>query len=117
MTENERTTTIRHEDEDDLVVALGAVCAADAIKRHPGFIHAAVEVPTRSLTVAVFRSRFDADYGSICRLRVYSKGVATGRLAFAPTFEVVDVLNSGDGWRERLLDLYNEWDKKGNAIT
>ena len=117
MNENEIATPIRQEDDDDIVVALTAVCEADAIRRHPGFIQAVVSVPARSLAVVVVRSRFDADYGSICRLRVIENGIATGRLAFAPTFAVVDALTSGDGCRERLLDLYHEWDEKGNTVT
>lgn len=117
MNEDECTAPVRHEDDDALVVAITAVCKAEAIRRRPGFIQAVVDVPARALSIIIVRSRFDADYGSICRLRAITDAGVSGRLAFAPTFAVVDAMNSGDGCRERLLDLYNEWDAKGNSKT
>lgn len=114
MGDNEDRTPIRHEDDDDIVVALTAVCGAGAVRRKPGFIQGVVDVPSRGVSVVVVRSRFDLDYGSICRLRAVTDAGAAGRLTFAPTFAVVDALASGDGCRERLADLYNKWVAKGD---
>ena len=113
MGDSEYRAPVRHEDDDDIVVALTAVCGADGVRRRPGFIQGVVEVPIRGLSVVVVRSRFDLDYGGICRLRAVAKDGAAGQLTFAPTFMVADVLASGDGNRERLADLYNEWVSKG----
>ena len=100
------------EDGDPLVVAVGRLGAAAEVVRRPGQLAARLPSGRTGGHVALLRSRFDGDYGNICRMRrVMPDG--TGVMTFAPTSEVLAALGSGSP-ADSLEDLFDKWMAKGN---
>ena len=99
------------EDNDDLVRAAERLCGADNIRRGPGLIEFVVDDPIRKRAVGVMRSRFDGDYGNICRMTGSVDGIR-GPMTFAPTAHVIAAMSDKTCAAERLVALYTEWVSK-----
>lgn len=111
---------VRHEDDDPLVVAAAALGDTIDVCRKPGLITVRARSQQRGIDVILTRSRFDGDYGNIVRMRAYRRAPAGADavalpMTFAPEFVVTEAL-SGDGSSvvDRLVDVYEEWIKKGD---
>jgi len=101
------------EDSDPLVAAAGRLCEPGDIFRRPGIIVFGVVVPGTEETIVVSRTRFDGEYGDICRLVLNDAGGNEKDLAYAPTQLLLSVMTEKEGLGERLAAFHQEWIKKG----
>ena len=100
------------EDSDPLVVAVSRLGDAARAARRPGLL--VFSLPINSTAeIVVTRSRFMADYGSICQLQSVDCGVAAGT-TFAPTADVLAAIGKADP-AEALDRLFKVWMAKGRG--
>lgn len=96
------------EDCDPLVLAASRLDASASKNRRPGLLVFGLPAKRLGGEITVTRSRFDGDYGNICRLtRVPSDGSPT-TLTFAPTVSVIDAVREDDA-AAALERLFEEW--------
>ena len=94
------------EDLDPLVVAAEKACEGNVFRK-PGHLSFAVE--DGESVMLVTRSRFDGDYGNICRLQpVGPDGKPCGKLGIAPTELVLTAMND-EKPEQALAALYRQW--------
>lgn len=99
------------EDGDPFVVAVGRLGGLAEVARRPG--HVMARLPSaRGGEIAVIRSRFDGDYGNICRLRRLTPD-GKHEMTFAPTSETLAALGASSP-AAALDELFDKWMKKGN---
>lgn len=108
---NERTPT--KEDSDPLVVAVGRLCEPDDVLRRPGIIVFGVSVPGTEETIVVSRTRFEGEYGDICRLVLNDADGNERDLTYAPTQLLMSVMTEKKELGARLAAFHQEWLKKG----
>lgn len=111
-----------HEDDDPIVVAAHRCCADNDILSKPGLIifrvrGVAADDERRSCEalLEVRRSRFEGDYGNICRITL-SIGNSAEQTTFAPTACVAEALKAvapSEAFAA-LSKVYVEWFKKGD---
>ena len=106
---------IVHEDDDPLVVAVEGLLAKEKSMRRAGLLVFAVDYADGFLKI--IRSRFDGDYGNVCRM-IFCPS-AEGKCqetTFAPTADVLNALVSGgaEGHAQKLRALFHEWVSKGD---
>lgn len=100
------------EDGDPFVVAVGRLGGRAAVARRPGHVVARLPSARTGGEIAVIRSRFDGDYGSICRLRrVWDEG-RQSKMTFAPISEAMCAVGDDDP-AEALEALFEKWMKIG----
>ena len=101
------------EDDDPLVVAAERAALGENIQRKPGLLVFRLDGPGGSGLI-VRRSRFEGDYGNICRMSLAS-GKHVGPAIFAPCVAVLEAIMGcppGEAFG-RLMSVYEEWSKKG----
>ena len=76
----------------------------------PGLLVFLIDMPDTSV-ITVTRSRFDGEYGSICRMMRSRQGSVMGR-TYAPTVSVMAVLQ-GVNVAADMERLFKEWMEKG----
>lgn len=119
----EAQQSARHEDDDPIVVAAQRCCADPDMLRKPGLIVFKVRGAMLGdagkpvdASLVVRRSRFEGDYGNICRITLSnSEGVEA--MTYAPTACVAEALLAVapvDAF-EALSKVYVEWFKKGEG--
>ena len=99
------------EDGDPFVVAVGRLGGAAEVARRPGQVVARLPSARTGGEIAVIRSRFDGDYGNICRLRRLTPD-GKHEMTFAPTSETLAALGTNSP-AAALEDLFNNWMAKG----
>ena len=101
-----------HEDDDMLVRCVRRVCDPSVVVRKPGYIAFTMDFGAgRELRVT--RSRFMGVYGNICQMEGREPG-HEAVVTYAPTEAVVGAMVVVDGYKEKLLTLFQEWVKEGN---
>ena len=108
---NERASI--KEDSDPLVAAVTRLCEPEDIFRRPGIIAFGVSVPGTEETIVVSRTRFDGEYGDICRLVLNDADGYEKDLAYAPTQLLLSVMTEKEELGARLAAFHQEWLKKG----
>lgn len=84
---------------------------ADTTTTKPGLLSFIVKSKITSTTVEVVRSRFDGDYGDICRM-LLTEPNAVPKLTFAPTLFVIEALKKPDA-ANAVVRLAKEWIQNG----
>ena len=109
--QNDGTKSV--EDNDEFVRAIEALKDAETLRK-PGLAVVRLRVPERQGTITITRSRFAADYGSICRMTFEAQpGAETLILTtFAPTVSCVQALRSADP-AGAVNELFKQWIAKG----
>lgn len=98
------------EDGDPLVVAVGRLSGRADVSRRSGYVMARLPSARTGGVIAAVRSRFDGDYGSVCRLqRIWDGG---RKMTFAPASETLAAVSSDDP-SEALEALFDKWTKIG----
>ena len=99
------------DDGDPLVAAVRRLGEKAELNRRPGLDVFSVDAPALGGELAVTRSRFDGEYGNICRI-LHVSAAGEARMTFAPTALVVGALEGPKPVTE-LEKLFTEWIKKG----
>ena len=97
------------EQGDALAAAVARLNDEWQSSRAPGLLQFGFS--NKSMSIIVTRSRFDGEYGSICRLQ-RTLADETKATTFAPTVSVCDAVRATDP-KVAIEKLFNEWNAKG----
>lgn len=98
------------QDTDTMVDIVSRLEEIAGYRVAPGLLVFVIDTPDGS-TITITRSRFDGEYGSICRMMRSRQGSVMGR-TYAPTVSVMAVLQ-GVNVAADMARLFNEWMAKG----
>lgn len=102
---NEQDTGPSAEDKDPLVVAAERLPEAVELYRKPGLLVFRLALASLGGDLTVTRSRFDGDYGNVCRLTLRTKEKA--ETGYCTDDIVLDAISDPSGHAERLAELFN----------
>ena len=97
--------TFTIEDADPFVMAVERAVPENMRARKPGLVRFFLD-DGKGFKVCVERSRFDGDFGNICRITRLEPAAMPNPMALAPTDLVTEALES-DSACDRLSELYN----------
>ena len=100
--------TFTIEDADPFVMAVERAVPENMRARRPGLVRFFVDIGGGKMCVE--RSRFDGDYGNICRLTHIPADGAVKPIGLAPTDLVTEALE-GSNPADGLFELYEAWNK------
>lgn len=101
------------EDGDPFVVAAERLSGSADVMRRPGVVAVCMPSKRPGGVIRTVRSRFDGNYGNICRIFGWSLKEQQAKMTFAPASEVLKALSAGDP-ALALEALFDEWLKKGD---
>lgn len=110
-TMNEQDTGPSAEDKDPLVVAVERLPEAVELYRKPGLLVFRLAVDSLGVDLTVTRSRFDGDYGNVCRLTLRTKESAETRYCMSDL--VLEAISDQESYAERLTELFNSLKGQG----
>ena len=99
------------EDNDPLTAAAEMLPEAVEVYRKPGLLVFRLAVADLGGRLTVTRSRFDGDYGNICRLSLQTKESVENR--YCPSFMILEAISDPSRHAEMLTELFKSLKGQG----